>query len=322
MADQDLQVLLTPPRIKGRGAIPSPVDNRQYTDEDDLIKAILGDRKIPQKLPAKVDLTRDFSPVWNQGNIGSCTAQAGVALMEFIQRRQLKKLGKEDSFIAGSRLFVYKNTRNLYGEIGDTGAPITLMMKSLALFGMAPEQFWPYTDSPMAFDRDPPGFCYQLAQSFQALTYFRLDKFQDTKKDLVENRKKLLPKIKFWISQGFPPVFFFVCYKGTFEDDHKVKGMIQPPLPKNPKTGKSPTGLDGAHAIVAAGYDDNYEYTDLKGKKHKGALLIRNSWGPEWGVKKGYGYLPYSYVLDGLAQEFWCLCKNEWTDTQDLDDSV
>ena len=60
-------------------------------------------------------------------------------------------------------------------------------------------------------------------------------------------------------------------------------------------------------------YDDN-----RKIGKDKGALKIRNSWGTAWG-EAGYGWLPYSYIEAGLADDFWCLVKAEYVQTGQFD---
>ncbi|MEB3169272.1 MAG: C1 family peptidase, partial [Synechococcaceae cyanobacterium] len=72
----------------------------------------------------------------------------------------------------------------------------------------------------------------------------------------------------------------------------------------------------GGHAIDAVGYDDNLKIKNTNGgaTETTGALLIRNSWGTQWG-SGGYGWLPYQYVLSGLATDWWSLLKNEWIDT-------
>jgi C1A family cysteine protease len=86
------------------------------------------------------------------------------------------------------------------------------------------------------------------------------------------------------------------------------------------KTGEIPfptkgEKIVGGHAIVAVGYDDNKKVTNRNGgDETTGALLFRNSWGPDWG-DGGYGWLPYKYVLEGLAEDWWSLIKGEWIDT-------
>lgn len=75
-----------------------------------------------------------------------------------------------------------------------------------------------------------------------------------------------------------------------------------------------PTSLDslqGGHAVMAVGYDDNH----IVPGSSRGSLIIRNSWGPSWG-ENGYGYLPYEYLLSGLARDFWTCLKSEWVDTK------
>ena len=72
------------------------------------------------------------------------------------------------------------------------------------------------------------------------------------------------------------------------------------------------------HAIVAVGYDDNKiienNLCEQEENETKGALLIRNSWGTNWG-NQGYGWLPYEYVRRRYALDFWSLLQMEWVDT-------
>ena len=64
--------------------------------------------------------------------------------------------------------------------------------------------------------------------------------------------------------------------------------------------------VDGGHAVVAVGYDDN----KVVGKS-KGAIRIRNSWGLNWG-EQGYGWLPYTYIEAGLAVDWWSMVQMEY----------
>lgn len=242
-------------------------------------------------LPAKVDLRAWFPAVEDQGSLGSCTANAGVGLVEYFEKRAFGK------HIDASRLFLYKVTRNMMHWTGDTGAFLRSTMGALAVFGTPPEEYWPYVIAD--FDKEPTAFCYAFAQSYQALTYYRLDP-SGTTKDL------LLARIKTYLAAGLPSMFGFTVYNSISQASASGK------IPFPAKGEKS----IGGHAVVACGYDDSMKIknTSAGAAETKGALLIRNSWGTDWG-DKGYGWLPYEYVLKGLAVDWWSLLKNEWINT-------
>jgi C1A family cysteine protease len=241
--------------------------------------------RVEEATPASADLRQWCSPIEDQGNLGSCTANAGAGLLEYFQRRAYGK------HLDGSRLFLYKATRNLLGWTGDQGAYLRTTMKAMALFGLPPENHWPYDIA--QFDTEPPAFCYAFAQSYQALKYYRLDPpGQDTSKTLEALKENL--------AVGLPAMFGFTVYS-SIPGPGDGKGEIPFPKPGD--------AVEGGHAIVAVGYDDKKTIG-----KDTGALLIRNSWGTEWGMA-GYGWLPYSYVLAGLAVDFWSLVESKFTDT-------
>jgi len=279
-------------RNYGLGWLPDYPDFRDYTEDHIEVKNILKKRKNKISLPSSVDLREWCSPVDNQGMLGSCTAHAGVGVIEYYEKRAFGK------FIKASRLFLYKVTRNLMKTKGDTGAFLRTTMGAIVLFGVCPEEYWQYTDEEEKFDEEPPAFCYAFAQNYQAIKYFRHD-FPDISKDA------LLTSIKTYLLKGHPIMFGFSVYSSIIESE---------------KTGKIPfpsskEKIEGGHAVVAVGYDDKIEIKNpYNNVKTIGALLIRNSWGTDWG-ESGYGWLPYEYVLKELAMDFWTILKKEWIDT-------
>ena len=279
----------------GLGWLPDYPDFRDYTAHQSAMKTMLGRIGVDQpdkvRVPIATDLREWCSPIENQGTLGSCTANAAVGMVEYFERRAFGK------HIDGSRLFLYKTTRNMLHSTGDTGAFLRSTMGALVLFGVPPEEYWPYVIED--FEKEPSAFCYAYAQNYQTINYYRLDPPGTT-------ASNLLNQIKTNLSAGLPLMFGFTVYSSYTQSATTGK------LPY-PAAGEK---IVGGHAIMAVGYDDNMKIknTNTGSAETTGALLIRNSWGAEWGMA-GYGWLPYNYVLKGLAADWWSLLKNEWVDT-------
>lgn len=241
-------------------------------------------------LPGAVDLSFWCSPIEDQGELNTCTACAGVGLLEYFAKRSFGEF--EDL----SPLFLYKVARNLRKRDGDVGAPLRDIMRTMVLFGVPPERYWPYRID--SLDEEPPAFCYSYAQNYQTLKYFRLDRAD-------VSARNLLLKAKAVLAAGFPCMFGFTVYSSLYIDENIEQGLI--PFPDRDRD-----RVAGGHAVVAVGYNDFKRIRCSNGSgETRGALLIRNSWGKDWG-NEGYGWLPYEYVLKGLTADWWSLLKAEW----------
>ncbi len=220
------------------------------------------------KLPTKVDLRGSKMPkVYDQGELGSCTANAIGAAFEFGQIKQ----GQKD--FMPSRLFIYYNERAVEGTIDtDSGAMIRDGMKSVAKLGVCTEETWPY-DIPRFTDK-PTGKAYTEAKKHQALVYRRV--------------LGQLHQMQGCLAQGYPFVFGFSVYESFMTPEVATTGKV--PLPPRGEQ------LLGGHAVLAVGYDDALQ-----------SFIVRNSWGPKWGIK-GYCEMPYGYLTDPqLARDFWAV---------------
>jgi C1A family cysteine protease len=218
--------------------------------------------------PPSVDLRPGCPPVYDQGQLGSCTANAIGSAIQFEQIRQ-----KEPKSFAPSRLFIYYNERVMEHTVGqDAGAQIRDGIKSVNHIGACPETDWPYVIT--KFTQKPPARAFKDARLGKALSYQRV--------------VQTLDRMRGCLAEGFPIVLGISVYE-SFESRQVAKSGVVPMPAKSEK-------LLGGHAILAVGYHDAEE-----------RFIMRNPWGTSWGMK-GYFTIPYAYLTDSnLCDDLWMI---------------
>jgi C1A family cysteine protease len=203
-------------KIQTLGWIPDLPDQRDFL--------YAAPSEFQRNIPSKIDLSKKCPPVYDQGALGSCTANAIAAAIEFEQKRKY----------VPSRLFIYYNERVIEGTVdADSGAQIRDGIKSVATLGAPPEKDWPYTIA--KFKEEPPPSA-----------------FKDAKGDLVTLYQRLIQDLntmKGCLASGYPFVFGFTVY-ASFEGQQVAKTGIVPMPSSDEKS-------VGGHAVLAVGYDDD-----------------------------------------------------------------
>jgi C1A family cysteine protease len=174
-------------------------------------------------LPSTVDLRDKFGPVYEQGNLGSCTANAGCGAYSFISNQPTNP----------SRLFLYYNERLLDNDISeDAGSSLYECTNALEQFGVCDESLWPYNIN--MFADQPPQVCYDQGKQHEVIE--------------AKQVNQTLNDMKACLANGLPFMFGIEVYS-SFESDEATKtGVIPLPQPNEEDL--------GGHAILCVGYEE------------------------------------------------------------------
>jgi C1A family cysteine protease len=216
-------------------------------------------------LPPLVDMRPHCPPVYDQGQLGSCTGNAWAGLAEFL----LLKEGVTD--FTPSRLFIYYNERVLENDTTqDAGASLSDGAQVVSTQGCPHETLWPYDIR--QFAAQPPQAVYQDGLQHRAFDVQQVSQDLTSMKDVLAN--------------GLPIVVGFTVYQSFESPQVAQTGIV--PLPRR----REP--VLGGHAVLVVGYDDS-----------QSRFIVRNSWGTGWGLQgyflMPYAYL----TNPRLADDFW-----------------
>ena len=247
---------------------------RDLPDPRDYLYGVEG-HHLRKAIPKRVDLRSHCPKVQNQGRLGTCTAHAVAAAFRYEQKVQKLRV------IRPSRLFIYYNERKI-GKQRKLKHVVRLRdaLKSVSKHGVCPESLWEYNDDSRTFWIKPPKEAYNAATLRRVFEYHRIPNEEAKPATFLRLLKRCL-------ADRCPVLFGFSVYE-SFETGSVMRtGVMVRPNTRKEK-------FHGGHAVMAVGYDDN-----------KRAVLVRNSWGGEWGTG-GHFWMPYSIITDTkITHDFW-----------------
>lgn len=262
-----------------RTILKKNIPKHKYTLKRDKLDArdvrfTLPVKLLSKQMPVRVDLRDKYDKIYNQGSLGSCTANALAMAFDFTRIKETLPV------LEPSRLFLYYNERMMENSVDrDDGAELRTGVKACAKIGNCAESMWPYHID--KFTVQPDASCYSSAGSNLVKKYMRID---NTKLSLLKG----------CLVDGFTFVCGISIYESFESDQVSSTGIV--PLPD-----VSSEELYGGHAVTCVGYDDS-----------KKVFIMRNSWGSDWG-DKGHFYIPYIYLTNlDLAADFWTLRSTSW----------
>jgi C1A family cysteine protease len=250
--------LIVSPNGRKYGAIKDAPDPRDYSLSAQL--------SINLPLPPKTNNIVFRGPIKDQGNESSCTGHGSTSQMEFLQRKY------NNNPVILSPAFIYYMERKMEGTLtdGDCGAQVRTSVKAMNQYGCCTLVQEPYSDQD--YSTAPTADQLQAAMKYAGGAYHSIGVFAD---------------MKTCLASGYGFVLGMVVYE-SFEGDEIARTGLMP-VPDVLRERQA-----GGHEVFAIDYDDTIE---CPGAKYRGALIVQNSWGPEWG-DGGMFKMPYEVAAD------------------------
>jgi hypothetical protein len=264
---------------------PDLPDYRDYSPQSPEVMELFDGLELPtaEDVP-EVDLREFFPGVRPRGDLSlrdSC-AQACVSLLQYYWQRAI---GKN---LEPSTLFLAQVAARM-GSADWGGLGLRAHLRAIVTFGLPPDRLWP--SEPSNAQREPDAALFSFAPMYRSLRYLRLDGRNVSGRETLDN-------VKSFLAAGYPSVFG-LSVPSTLSSESDI--------PYHPRY----SFVRGGEALVAVGYDDQR----LRGTR--GALLVRSCWGESWG-ESGYGWLPYAFVEEQLANCFWTIIARNWLESAEF----
>lgn len=266
--------------IRASGWYPDLPDRRDYTLDHERVGLCLSDLPELAERPSSVEWRTACTPCPERLDIGECGGSIHCCL-ELLEQTLFRVQG---SHRALSRPFVHHNAERMAQAQGEPPLSLRMAWKTIQRIGVLAESLWPA--EPGCQPLEPDAFAYGAASHYPELRYVRLDHRDRTGAETLDSVRSCL-------AAGF------LCSFG---------------IPLGSTAGEAgeiafPTAFDdlqGGQALLAVGYDDRRRI-----RSDRGCLLVRGGWGRDWG-EEGYGWLPYAYVREKLALDFWTIFDPAW----------
>jgi len=178
---------------------------------------------VSTSLPGMVDLRSKIPIMYDQGELGSCTANA--LCYSYVS---------ENKTLNPSRLFLYYNERILDKDINeDIGSTLTQGINALEKYGICSEKTWPYNINNSSVKPSVKAYCE--GSKYEILNASRV--------------QQTVTSMKGCLHSGLPFVVGIEVYSSFESPIVNNTGYV--PIP-NTKTEK----LLGGHAVICVGYND------------------------------------------------------------------